>query len=49
MADQNLNNMTVTWNSGGTTFAAVKMNVTDTASAAASLLLQFQEIGRAHV
>jgi hypothetical protein len=42
MADQNINNMTVIWNSGGTTFSAVKMNVTDTASAAASLLLQFQ-------
>lgn len=42
MADQNINNMTVTWNSGGTTFNAVKMNVTDTASAAASLLLLFQ-------
>jgi hypothetical protein len=45
MADQNINNMTVTWNSGGTTFTAVKMNVTDTASAAASLLLQFQVAG----
>jgi hypothetical protein len=42
MADQNINNMTVVWNSGGTTFSAVKMNVTDTASAVGSLLLQFQ-------
>lgn len=42
MSDQNIYNMTVVWNAGGTTFAAVKMNVTDTASAAASLLLQFQ-------
>jgi hypothetical protein len=42
MADQNINNMTVTWNSGGTTFDAVKMNVTDTASAAASRLLLLQ-------
>jgi hypothetical protein len=42
MADQNINNMTVTWNSGGTTFAAIKMGVTDTASAAASKLLQLQ-------
>ena len=42
MADQNINNMSVTWNSGGTTFDAVKMNVTDTASAAASLLQNFQ-------
>jgi hypothetical protein len=31
-----------TWNSAGTTFTAVKMNVTDTASAAASLLLDLQ-------
>ncbi|MER9912793.1 hypothetical protein NKJ71_19395 [Mesorhizobium sp. M0050] len=42
MADQNINNQTVTWNSGGTTFNAIKMNVTDTASAAASLLLLLQ-------
>ncbi|TIW28671.1 MAG: hypothetical protein E5V63_04110 [Mesorhizobium sp.] len=45
MADQNLNNMTVTWNSGGTTFNAIKMNVTDTASAAASALLLLQVAG----
>jgi hypothetical protein len=45
MADQNINNMTVTWNSGGTTFAGIKQNVTDTASAAASLLLQLQVAG----
>jgi hypothetical protein len=42
MADQNVNNQTVTWNSGGTTFDAIKMNVTDTASAAASRLLLLQ-------
>lgn len=42
MADQNINNMTVIWNSGGTTFSAIKINVTDTASAAASLLLNLQ-------
>jgi hypothetical protein len=36
MADQNINNMTVVWNAGGTTFNAIKMNVTDTASAVAS-------------
>lgn len=35
-------NMTDTWNAGGTTFTAIKMNVTDTASAAASLLLDMQ-------
>lgn len=34
--------MTDTWNDGGTTFTAVKMNVTDTASAAGSLLLDLQ-------
>lgn len=42
MADQNINNMTVVWNSGGTTFNAIKMNVTDTASAIASALLLLQ-------
>ena len=31
-----------TWNASGTTFTAVKMNVTDTASAAASLLMDLQ-------
>lgn len=31
-----------TWNAGGTTFTAIKMNVTDTASNAASLLLDLQ-------
>jgi len=35
-------NMADTWNAGGTTFSAIKMNVTDTASAAASLLLDLQ-------
>jgi hypothetical protein len=34
-----IDNLTATWNSGGTTFSALKMNVTDTASAAASMLL----------
>lgn len=42
MADQNRNNQTVTWNSGGTTFDGYKLNVTDTASAVASLLQNFQ-------
>ena len=28
-----------TWNASGTTFTAIKMNVTDTASATASLLM----------
>jgi len=31
-----------TWNNGGTTFTAIKMNVTDTASASASLLMDLQ-------
>jgi hypothetical protein len=31
-----------TWNAGGTTFTAIKMNVTDTASAAASRLIDLQ-------
>jgi len=33
---------TQTWNSGGVTFTAVKVNITDTASAAASLLVDYQ-------
>lgn len=47
MADQNRNNQSVTWNSGGTAFDGYKLNVTDTASAAASLLLNFQVGGAA--
>ena len=35
-------NLTDTWSAGGTTFTAVKMNVTDTASAAGSLLMDLQ-------
>ena len=34
--------LTDTWNAGGTTFNAIKMNVTDTASAAASKLVSLQ-------
>lgn len=34
--------LTDTWNAGGTTFNAIKMNVTDTASAAASKLITLQ-------
>jgi hypothetical protein len=34
--------LTDTWNAGGTSFNAIKMNVTDTASAAASRLLTLQ-------
>ena len=34
--------MTDTWNDGATTFNAIKMNVTDTASASGSLLFDLQ-------
>lgn len=37
-----IHNLTDAWNDGLTTFTAIKMNVTDTASAAASLLLDLQ-------
>jgi hypothetical protein len=37
-----MSNLAATWNAAGTTFTAVKMNVTDTASAAGSLLLDLQ-------
>ena len=42
MATAPLSNLTALWNSIGTTFSAIKMNVTDTASAAASLLMDLQ-------
>ena len=42
MATQNIFNLTDTWNDGATTFTAIKMNVTDTASAAGSLLFDVQ-------
>lgn len=35
-------NMVDTWNNAGTTYTSIKMNVTDTASNAASLLLDLQ-------
>jgi hypothetical protein len=37
-----IHELTDTWNSGGTTFAAIKMNVTDSASNAASKLLELE-------
>jgi len=40
-----VNDLAQTWNAGGTTFTAIKMNATDTASAAASLLLDLQKDG----
>jgi len=42
MATQDIFNMTDTWNAAGTTFTAIKMNVTNTASAAGSLLMDLQ-------
>lgn len=38
----NIYDMADTWNNGATTFTAIKMNVTDTASNAASLLIDLQ-------
>jgi hypothetical protein len=42
MATKPLSDLTATWNASGTTFTAVKMNVTDTASAAGSALIDLQ-------
>jgi hypothetical protein len=42
MTTMNLFDMTDTWNAGATTFTAIKMSVTDTASAAGSLLMDLQ-------
>jgi len=39
---QSLDNLSVTWNSAGTTFTALKFSVTDTASAAGSLLMDLR-------
>jgi hypothetical protein len=41
----NIYNLTDTWNAAGTTFTAIKMNVTDTASAAGSRLIDLQVAG----
>lgn len=43
--DLNTLGATVTWNAGGVTFTALEINVTDTASAAASLLMDLQVAG----
>jgi hypothetical protein len=40
--------LTDTWNAGGTTFNAIKMNVTDSASASASKLVTLQANGTEH-
>jgi|694.fasta_scaffold19843_12 hypothetical protein len=45
MSTQNIFDLTDTWNNVATTFTAVKMNVTDTASAAGSLLIDLQTNG----
>jgi hypothetical protein len=45
MPTQNIFSMSDTWNDGGTTFTAIKMNVDDQASAAASKLLDLQRGG----
>ncbi len=42
MATVNIYNMADTWNNVATTFTAIKMNVTDTASASGSLLMDLQ-------
>ena len=42
MATANIYDMVDTWNDGATTFTAIKMNVTDTASDADSLLMDLQ-------
>jgi hypothetical protein len=42
MANMYINSMTALWNSSGTTYSAIKMNVTNAASATASMLLQLQ-------
>lgn len=45
MANVPISNLTTTWNASGTTFTGFKLNVTDTASAAGSLLADFQVNG----
>ena len=42
MANVSINNITETWNASGTTFTGLKYNATDTASAAASKLIDLQ-------
>jgi hypothetical protein len=42
MATQNIFDLSDTWNNVATTFTAIKMNVTDTASNASSLLMDLQ-------
>ena len=42
MANVAISNLTTTWNNVSTTFTGIKLNVTDTASAAGSLLMDLQ-------
>jgi hypothetical protein len=42
MANVPISNLTTTWNNVSTTFTGIKLNVTDTASASASLLMDLQ-------
>jgi hypothetical protein len=43
MTTQNIYQLTDVWNAGGTTFTGIGLSVTDTASAAGSLLMDLQE------
>jgi hypothetical protein len=45
VADSPLINSTATWNAGGVTFRHILVNITDTASAAASLFVDYQVAG----
>ena len=45
MANVPISNMTTTWTDSGTTYSGVKLNVTDTASASGSLLMDLQAGG----
>jgi len=49
MANVGIYDMTDTWNNAGTSFTAIKMNVTDTASASGSKLLDIQKGGSSYL
>ena len=49
MTTQNIFDLVDTWNNGATTFTAIKMNVTDTASGGASSLLDIGTGGGTYV
>lgn len=46
---QTINNLSETWNAAGTKFTGIKFNVTDTASAAGSLLMDLQVGGSSKI